>query len=58
MIDDDDDDEEMKDESNPPETKKQKTDMVHKTFTWTEWDQKLEGDRVQGKSEEKTLFVW
>ena len=51
MIEDDEDDE------MPPETKKPKMDMVHKTFTWTEWDQKLEGDRVKGKSElEKFLL--
>ena len=43
-------DEEMKDD-NPPETKKPKMDMISKKFSWTEWEQKSEGDRVQGKSE-------
>ena len=63
MIEDEEEEEENDDEDvemSPPD-KKPKTDMVHKTFTWTEWDQKLEGDRVKGKSElqEKTLlFVW
>ena len=50
-----DDDEEMnspeEEEMNPPGPKKIKTDMMSKKFHWTEWDQKLEGDRVQGKSE-------
>ena len=44
---DDDDDEKM----SPPEPKKNKTDMLSKKFSWTEWEQKSEGDRVQGKSE-------
>ena len=65
MLDDDDDDdddeeeeEEMEEESQPPETKKPKMDMVHKTFTWTEWDQKLEGDRVKVRVKvEKKNFV-
>ena len=41
----DDDDDKM----SPPEPKKNKTEMVSKKFHWTEWDQKLEGDRVKGK---------
>ena len=43
--------EEDEEEMNPPEPKKPKTDMLSKKFHWTEWEQKLEGDRVQGKSE-------
>ena len=59
--------EEKMEGSNQPETKNLKTEkddeegkgskLVHEIFTWTEWDQKLEGDRVKGKSEfEKFLL--
>ena len=42
-------DDDDNDEMSPP--KKLKTDMMSKKFHWTEWEQKLEGDRVKGKGE-------
>ena len=47
----DDDDEDNEDNLSPPEPKKNKTEMTAKKFSWTEWDQKVEGDRVKGKGE-------
>ena len=46
MIENDDDDDD--DKMSPPD-KKPKTEMTAKKFHWTEWDQKMEGDRVKGK---------